>query len=263
MTAHLADILVYTLLGFAVLYPFFFWFTPRQKIDSGFYNFNLGFVGLIGGMALVLTWATEMEQTHVFGIAGWLGLHLLVTYVYWNSVKISNMVISFVAFVGCVIFMILSIDIIPAGNSYLVIFTGIVSQAILAGVMFAMILGHWYLNVIQLPIVLLRKTANALAFLLVIRLIWNLIQFKSLAVADQYGRTLTAYQYITTLDGFFLGVAVFFGLLVPLVLHYFIWRTLKLQATQSATGLLYISVLAIMAGDLCYKYVLFQEGLLL
>jgi len=38
---------------------------------------------------------------------------------------------------------------------------------------------------------------------------------------------------------------------------------LKLQATQSATGLLYISVLAIMAGDLCYKYVLFQEGLLL
>ena len=109
----------------------------------------------------------------------------------------------------------------------------------------------------------MRKTANALAFLLAIRLIWNLIQFKSLAVADQYGRTLTAYQYITTLDGFFLGVAVFFGLLVPLVLHYFIWRTLKLQATQSATGLLYISVLAIMAGDLCYKYVLFQEGLLL
>jgi len=210
-------------------------------------------VGLIGGMALILTWATEMERTHVFGIAGWLGLHLLVTYLYWNSEKISNMVISFAAFVGCVIFMVLAIDIIPAGNSYLIIFTGFVSQAILAGVIFAMILGHWYLNVIQLPIVLLRKTANALAFLLV----------KSLVVIDQYGKTLTAYQYITTLDGFFLGVAVFFGLLVPLGLHYFIWRTLKLQATQSATGLLYISVLAIMAGDLCYKYVLFQKGLLL
>ncbi len=263
MTTHLADILIYTLLGFAVLYPFFLWFTPRQKIDSGFYNFNLGLSGMLGGMALVLSWATGMDQIHIFGIVGWLGLHLLVTYLYWNNEKISLFVISFISFLGCFVFLVFAKSLFPDSHFYLVIFTGLISQAILAGVMFAMILGHWYLNVIQLPIFLLRKTSNALAILLGIRLIWNLFHLQSFSVMDQYGIALSVFQYIATLEGFFLGVALFFGLLVPLVLHFFIWRTLKLHATQSATGLLYISVLAIMVGDLCYKYVLFQNGLLL
>ena len=263
MTTHLADILIYTLLGFAVLYPFFFWFTPRQKIDSGFYNFNLGLSGMLGGMALVLSRATGMDQMHVYGIAGWLGLLLLVTYLYWNNEKISLFVISFVSCLGCFVFILFAKSMFTDSNLYSVIFTGCVSQAILAGVIFAMILGHWYLNVVQLPIILLRRTSNALAILLVIRLIWNLVQLQSFSVVDQYGRMLSIFQYIATLEGFFLGVSVFFGLLIPLILHFFIWRTLKLHATQSATGLLYISVLAIMVGDLCYKYVLFQNGLLL
>ena len=263
MTAHLGDILVYTLLGFSVLYPLFLWFTPRHKIDSGFYNFNLGLSGTIGGMALILSWATDMDQMFVFGIASWLGLHLLVTYLYWNNEKISNAVISFVSFIGSLVFILFARSMFPDSNPYLIAFTGYVSQSILAGVMFAMILGHWYLNVIQLPIVLLRKTSNALALLLAVRLIWNLTQLQSLTIIDQYGQTLSTFQYMITLEGFFLGVALFFGLIVPLVLHYFIWNTLKLHATQSATGLLYISVLVIMIGDLCYKYVLFQDGLLL
>lgn len=263
MSAHLDDILVYTLLGFAVLYPLFYWLTPRIKIDSGFYNFNQGLAGIIGGMALVLSWATKMEQTFIYGIAGWLALHLLVTFIYWNNNKISNIVISFVAFIGCVVFVILSKDIIQTNNDYVIIFTACLSQAILAGVFFAMILGHWYLNVIQLSIVLLRNTTNMLAIFLAIRLIWNIIQLNSMTVIDQFGNNLNAYQYMTTLDGLFLGVAIFFGLLVPLALHYFVWRTLKLHATQSATGLLYISVLSITLGDLCYKYILFQEGFLL
>jgi hypothetical protein len=263
MTAYLAEILVYTLLGFAVFYPLFFWFSPRNKIDAGFYNFNLGMVGLLGGMAFIIAWATGMDKILLFGMAGWLSLHLILTYLYWNSEKISNIVISFSVIVGCVVFIVFAADILPASSIILIMFTGCISQSILAGVMFAMILGHWYLNVIQLPIVLLRKTTSALFILLLIRLAWNLIQFNSLAIIDQFDNTLTAYQYMTTLDGFFLGVAVFFGLLVPLVLHYFIWHTLKLQATQSATGLLYISVLAILVGDLCYNYVLFQDGLLL
>jgi len=263
VTAHLADILVYTLLGFSVFYPFFLWFTPRKKIDSGFYNFNLGLIGTLGGMALVLSWATGMNQMHTYGIAGWLGLHLLVTYLYWNNEKISNLIISFVSFIGSLVFIIYAQAMFPDSNLLQVIFTGYISQSILAGVLFSMILGHWYLNVIQLPIVLLRKASNALAFLLVIRLVWNVAQLQSLTIIDQYGQMLSAFQYMITLEGFFLGVALFFGLIVPLVLHYFIWRTLKLQATQSATGLLYISVLVIMVGDLCYKYVLFQDGFLL
>ena len=263
MTTHLADILVYSFLGFAVIYPFYLWFTPRQKIDSGFYNFNLGLAGLIGGMALVIAWATGMHPMNIYGIAGWLGMHLLVTFIFWNKKKISLIVISFTSFIGCFIFVLIAKNLFPESNSFHVVFTGFVSQSILAGVMFAMILGHWFLNVVQLPIRLLMNTTNALATLLGVRFIWNIFQFSNLTVAAAYGQSLSLVQYVQTLDGFFLGVAFFFGLIVPLTLHYFIWRTLKLHATQSATGLLYISVLAVLVGDLCYKYIIFQTGLLL
>jgi len=263
MIAHLGDILIYTLFGFAVLYPFFLWFTPRKIMDSGFYNFNLGLSGLMGGMALVLSWSLSIQPSILYGIAGWLGLNLVITFIYWNNQKISNIVISFGSLVGCIIFSFMTIEIIPVEGSAITIIISILSQAIIACVMFAMILGHWYLNVVQLPIGLLQKTSNVLIGLLGFRFVWNMIQIQSIHIVDDYGISRSFLQYVQLLDGFFLGVAFFFGLVVPITLHIFIWRTLKLHATQSATGLLYISVLSLFIGDLCYKYVLFQDGILL
>lgn len=263
MIAHIGDILIYTLFGFAVLYPFFLWFTPRKKIDSGFYNFNLGLSGVIGGMALVLSWSIGAQASIIYGIAGWLGLHLVIAFTYWNNEKISNIVISFSSLVGWIVFAFMAIEILPFQGSAVSIIVGILSQAILASVMFAMILGHWFLNVVQLPIRLLQKVTNVLAGLIGLRFVWNMIQFPSIVIVDAYGISRSFLHYVQSLDGFFLGVAFFFGLVVPLTLHIFIWRTLKLHATQSATGLLYISVLSLFIGDLCYKYVLFQDGLIL
>ncbi|MFQ6677889.1 MAG: hypothetical protein ACE5D0_06160 [Fidelibacterota bacterium] len=263
MTAHLLNILLYTLFGFATLYPFFLWLTPRKKIGAGFYNFNLGLSCVIGGMAFVLSWIKGADSIIVFGITGWLGLHLVVTYMYWNREKISNGIISFSSLIGCIIFAFLTLSVLPVKSSIFIIPIGILSQSIVAGVLFAMILGHWYLNVIQLPIGLLQKASNGLAGLLVVRLLWNLVQLPSIQLKNNYGVSISTIQYIQTLDGFFLGVALLFGLIVPLILHFFIWKTLKLHATQSATGLLYISVLSVFVGDLCYKFVLFQDGLVL
>jgi len=47
------------------------------------------------------------------------------------------------------------------------------------------------------------------------------------------------------------------------VLNGFIWRTIIIQSTQSATGLLYVSVVAVIFGDLFYKNYIFQFGLIL
>ena len=262
MTAHLGDILVYTLLGFSVLYPLFLWFTPRHKIDSGFYNFNLGLSGTIGGMALILSWATDMDQMFVFGIAGWLGLHLLVTYLYWNNEKISNAVISFVSFIGSLVFILFARSMFPDSNPYLIAFTGYVSQSILAGVMFAMILGHWYLNVIALPINLLKKATMSLWGLLIIRSIWDIVYLSTNTIVDTFGISHNLWMFMFQFDGFLLAVAFFMGNIVPITLNFFIWRTLKLQATQSATGLLYVSIVSILFGDLLFKYYLLQYGFL-
>ena len=126
-----------------------------------------------------------------------------------------------------------------------------------------MILGHWYLNVIQLPIRLLRNSVILLWIFLSIRAIWNCYGILNFEVEDIYGILQSLGSFLWTYEGFLLSVAIFFGVLVPIVLNGFIWRTILIQSTQSATGLLYVSVVAVIFGDLLYKNFTFQFGLIL
>ena len=126
-----------------------------------------------------------------------------------------------------------------------------------------MILGHWYLNVIQLPIRLLRNSVILLWILLGIRAIWNCYGLLFFEVEDSYGIVQSLSSFLLTYEGFLLSIAIFFGVLVPFVLNGFIWRTIIIQSTQSATGLLYVSVVAVIFGDLFYKNYIFQFGLIL
>ena len=52
------------------------------------------------------------------------------------------------------------------------------------------------------------------------------------------------------------------GLLLPCVFAYMIWATVKLRATQSATGILYVMVAFVLIGEIIAKYLLVSNGLL-
>ena len=133
---------------------------------------------------------------------------------------------------------------------------------ITAGVFFAMILGHWYLNVVNLPIRLLKNVVIILSTLLIIRTFWDVIYMTKDNIIDPYGINYNLWAFTLQFEGFLLATAFFMGNIIPMILNYFIWRTLKLQATQSATGLLYVSVISILFGELLFKYYLLQFGFL-
>ena len=40
----------------------------------------------------------------------------------------------------------------------------------------------------------------------------------------------------------------------PLCLVYFIWRTVEIRSTQSATGILYVELFLVLAGELLAKH---------
>jgi hypothetical protein len=79
-------------------------------------------------------------------------------------------------------------------------------------------------------------------------------------IIDNYGMSYNLWSFMFHFDGFLLGIAFFIGNLFPIVLNVLIWRTIKLQATQSATGLLYVSVVSILFSDLILKYYLLEYG---
>ena len=101
-----------------------------------------------------------------------------------------------------------------------------------------------------------------MTFLLIIRLFWNIYALTTFEVTDNYGFNLSLFSFLWTFEGFLLLVAIFFGLIVPIILNVFIWYTLQIQSTQSATGLIYVSVVSLLFGDLFYKYYAFRFGII-
>ena len=80
---------------------------------------------------------------------------------------------------------------------------------------------------------------------------------------DNYGINYNLWSFIFQFDGFLLGIAFLIGHVFPIILNLLIWRTLKLLATQSATGLVYVSVVSILFSDLILKYYLLEYGFII
>jgi hypothetical protein len=88
----------------------------------------------------------------------WFGAFMIVTALYWNSTNINNMVITAISLFGVGTMIGIVTDIVHEEFLNGVWFIVLLGSSITAAVFFAMILGHWYLNVIALPINLLKKS---------------------------------------------------------------------------------------------------------
>ena len=128
--------------------------------------------------------------------------------------------------------------------------------------LYAMILGHWYLNVEKMPMSLLDKTVLVYMFVLLLRLMWNI--FAVITEQIEYeGYVLGLLTFIISLEGFLIGVAIFFGVIFPLVALVLVRRTLHHKSTQAATGILYVVVVSAIIGDFSYRYYLLNYNVLL
>ena len=252
--------IVLIFLGYASVYPLFFWITPLQKIDQGFYRFNLGKCCIIGSLGTLAYYFIATDYFSEIILLVWLFLLGSITAFYWNRKIIHNSIITLISFLG-IIALLNIISHFMDDLYFQASFAVIIGSLITAGVFFSMILGHWYLNVIALPISLLKKSTTALSVALAIRIIWDVFFMTSNVYVDSYGITKNSWSFLFDFDGILLLVALFMGNIFPVLINYFVWSTLKIQATQSATGLLYVSIISILFGDIIFKFYLLQYRL--
>ncbi|MDQ3809014.1 MAG: hypothetical protein M3336_01860 [Chloroflexota bacterium] len=136
-----------------------------------------------------------------------------------------------------------------------------VPLAVLAGGMalgtavVALSLGHWYLVSPTLSVrPLVRLTflclGAVLAQVVLLPLLIALPGPRPERVQALFGEYLV-----------FFGVRVVFGLLVPLGVLVMTWRTARIRSLDSATGLLYIAVALILAGEIAARTLLYLSGL--
>ena len=136
--------------------------------------------------------------------------------------------------------------------------TDLTSILLLGAAASAMILGHFYLVVLDLPILALRRLTVLLVVGLVLR-----AAVVAWALAGTPQGLEDARLVATGLwspDGIFVWMRILFGLAGPLSLVWFIWKTVEIRSTQSATGILYVQLFLVMSGELLAKYLRVAAG---
>jgi hypothetical protein len=114
------------------------------------------------------------------------------------------------------------------------------SGLLLGSTIAAMFLGHWYLNSPTMEIAPLRKL---LVLMLIALVLQSLVSAGSLGLESQLVG-LKSNQYPL------LALRWLAGIFGTAALTYMTWETLKIPNTQSATGILYVAVLATFLGEL-------------
>lgn len=129
------------------------------------------------------------------------------------------------------------------------------SVALLGGACGAMVLGHWYLVVPSLDVAHLQSIVRLHIGSTVVRVVVVATAVLIAIVAWQPG-VPNFERYIFSIDGIFFWQRIAFGLAGPAVLSYLTWETAKIQATQSATGILYVDFFTVIVGEVLAKYLL-------
>lgn len=141
----------------------------------------------------------------------------------------------------------------------LLVSNAVLSALLLGFSLMAMLLGHWYLVQPKLSINELGRVCGALILLIIVRFIFGSVVIGNLL----YDRSeAEIYRYLlSSTSGIFVLMRWTWGLLAPLLLCYFVWVTVKMRSTQSATGILYVVVLSILTGETLSQYLALAYGI--
>jgi hypothetical protein len=133
-------------------------------------------------------------------------------------------------------------------------------SAALGGLFFGAVLlvmnrGHWYLVSRSLPFRLLARGAALFASLAAARTI-------TLAAAMIVNPASEGLESLLSLekDALFFLFRVAWGILGPLALSFFIWKTADMKSNQAATGLLYVALVFVLIGELLSSYLTVVTG---
>jgi hypothetical protein len=134
------------------------------------------------------------------------------------------------------------------------------SALLLGAAASAMVLGHYYLVVLDLPISALRRLTVLLVTAIGLR---TVVVAAALFAARGVGlhEAGLVLSGLFSPDGIFVWMRLLFGIVGPLSLVYFIWRTVEIRSTQSATGILYVQLFLVLAGELLAKHLRVFSGL--
>jgi hypothetical protein len=168
----------------------------------------------------------------------------------WRAVRLPALAGALAAGVGAMLLL---------ASSPLVAAADLTSALLLGAAAAAMILGHYYLVVLDLPIAALRRLTVLLVVAVFLRaLVVGLVLVGPVHAGYEEARLVASGLW--SADGVFVWMRLLFGLAGPIALLWFVWKTVEIRSTQSATGILYVQLFLVLAGELLAKYLRVAAG---
>ena len=201
---------------------------------DGFTNVLMAAYGVTGAVALLSFW---------FGTGAWGSrLTILSAGLGWAAVAADGARMASLAHQP---------PLSPAATGTLLALNYVSGALLLGSVLSAMLLGHWYLVVKDLPVTPLKTLTFLLFGSLAARLAVTAAAF--LLDPDGGGRLV---------DRSFLFVLIYglFSLGTPIAMSWMVWGTVKIRSTQAATGILYGVTAFILMGEAASRFLLLRTG---
>lgn len=256
----LEKITLFTAMLFVAVYPLCFWISVDDPLKNKFHKFHLGLPNVVGGVLLVFVLIMDLPLSIKITVAAWKLLFFTISRLEWKKEYPRAWLVSVPSLIGMSAFYQLHNHYLPADWQNILMW--LLGSVIFCSALYAMNLGHWYLNVHGLPIFHLMRATCVFWAAVGLRLLWDAAKLLSSTVVYR-GDTVPLWKFTASMEGFLIAVGIFFGTLFPAITLYFAVETIKLKNTQSATGILYAILCAVLLGDITYKYFLIRYGIAL
>lgn len=225
----------------------FSFLTPSLWTGIGFRRVLLGITGVATTIALSIHLAANITFDFKSFLYVLSLISLLFSYVFLKEDDHLEK-ISYV-FMNCPLLMIILF--FDKTSLIITLFT-LTSACFLGGIIYSMILGHWYLVVPKLSIQPLRTSLKLIGFFLFIKLLlvgitlWGILSFEG-----------SSFYWMM------LSMRICWGYFAIAIMLIFTWKLVKMKSLQSATGLLYTMTFFGLMGELIAGFLYFEYGIML
>lgn len=131
------------------------------------------------------------------------------------------------------------------------------STLILGSVLAAMITGHWYLVQHKLSLEPLKRATRVYVFSVILRIAGVIaaciVSLEAIRASGMFASFDFRSQVFT--------VRVVIGLLLPLIFGWMIWNSAQIRSTQSATGILYATIVLVLIGEAFSNFLYLLTGI--
>lgn len=145
-------------------------------------------------------------------------------------------------------------------DSVLFILNNIASTILLGSVLGAMITGHWYLVKSKLSLTPLKTSSGIFLFTVLMKIF---VVGVGVTIFGRLNNSLDLFRLVSqfSLEGMVVLGRFVIGLLLPLIFGIMVWKTVAIRSTQSATGILYATIILVLIGEVFAKFISNMSGI--